>query len=221
MICRECGVDPLHLVAVMHFESSFSPRAMNPSGATGLLQWMPPYPGKHTRDKLVSLGVVGQLPYVRDRYARYKGKTSTLGRAYAVVAAPAPLSLGFDDDEPIYARSLELMQRKVPWEKQVVAGYRQNPAWDPMRHGVVTLRSLGYCARARWGQGASDFYERLTGAKSPWGIIDEWLPKLGYQLNRDGVAAFQRAVKITADGQLGPQTRGAIAWQIAELEGWG
>jgi Putative peptidoglycan binding domain len=222
IICRECAMDPLHIVAVLHFESSFSPRAMNAkSSATGLIQWMAPYPGGHTREKFAALGVVGQLPILRDRFAQYKGRIGTLGRVYAVVACPAALSLRLGDDDPIYAAAESAFTKRVPWQSSAVRAYRANPGWDPLGSGVVTLRSLGYAARAKWGRAASEFYERMTGAKSPWRQVDDELPSLGYSLDKSGVRAFQQAMGLKVDGELGPMTRGAIAAQIAQREGWG
>jgi len=222
IICREVQMSPLHITAVLNFESSFSPRAMNAtSSATGIIQWMAPYPGGHSREKFVALGVVGQLPILRDRFAKYKGMLSTLGRVYAVVACPAALSMRLGDDDPIYARSLELMTVRAPWRESAVKSYRANPGWDPLGSGIVTLRSIGYCARAKFTSGAAEFYTALTGQPCPWRLVDDELPSLGFALDKAGISAFQKHVGIKRDGKLGKMTRGAIASQIAAREAWG
>ncbi len=91
-IAQEIGVDPSWLMAVMYFESSLNPKAVNKySNATGLIQFMPTTAtGLGTSiSALYNMTNLQQLDYVRKYYLPFKNKLKTLGDTYLAVFYPA------------------------------------------------------------------------------------------------------------------------------------
>jgi hypothetical protein len=130
------GFDADALERIIAFESGGRPDARNPSGATGLIQFMPKVfdgmqkpPGYEgvTHADLADLTVEEQLPLVA-AYFRQAGvpADADVGEYYLAVAAPA--ALGKPDDAVVYPRGSKA------WE--------QNPSWRPAGGGDITAGSI-------------------------------------------------------------------------------
>ena len=85
------STSPDWIMLVMYFESGLNPAAVNnTSGATGLIQFMPPtarYLGTST-DELKQMKGSDQLDFVYQYLKGYKGKLSTLTDVYLSVLYP-------------------------------------------------------------------------------------------------------------------------------------
>ncbi len=124
------GYDPDALVGVVQAESGGDPAARNPSGATGLIQFMPNIAkamGTST-DAIAKMGVAEQVPlvlkYLQDRGVPPK---SSQGDMYVAIAAGGDF-VGKPDTTVVYPKGS--------------AGWRQNPAWRPSDGGDVTVGSI-------------------------------------------------------------------------------
>jgi hypothetical protein len=129
-ISRALDIDPNWLMAIMYFESArtFSPSIQNPSGATGLIQFMPSTAiglGT-TTDALKRMSAVQQLDYVYKYYLPYKSRLNNYIDLYLVTFFPA--ALGKPDDFVIQSSGLS-------------AGLigRQNPSLDVNNDGVIQV----------------------------------------------------------------------------------
>lgn len=207
IICRELGMERVHLACVLNMESGFDPSARNPtSSATGLIQWMAPYPGAISRDQLVSLGVVGQLPLLRNWFGRHRGKLARLSDVYSAVALP--IGVGAPADA-ILAGAIG----PRAW------AYKANPSWDPLGTGRITPDSLAICARASVNRRHNDFYRAWTGEESPYPHPTLALERIGVQ-SLDEVKAWQASRGLKADGIIGPKTGLRVAVELRAQEGW-
>lgn len=128
-VAQRLQMDPVHLMAVMSFETgeSFSPSERNRhTGATGLIQFMPATArslGTSTT-QLRQMTPERQLDYV-ERYLRpYTGKMDSLEDAYMAVLWPAAVGKGPD----------HVLFRKPSRE------YRQNNGLDINNNGAITAR---------------------------------------------------------------------------------
>lgn len=91
-------VDPSWLAAVIRHESRFSPTVVNSrSGATGLIQWMPPTARRGDRalqaagvaySRLPSLSAVEQMALVKKDLGRWRGKIHSLEDLYMTIFWP-------------------------------------------------------------------------------------------------------------------------------------
>ena len=96
-IAQDFGTDPNFLLAIMSFESSLNPQAVNQyTNATGLIQFMPKTAqnlGTST-DALYRMSAEQQLDYVWKYFAPYQGRLRTLEDAYMAVLYPAAIGKG-------------------------------------------------------------------------------------------------------------------------------
>ena len=129
-VSKALDIDPNWLMAIMYFESArtFSPSIQNPSGATGLIQFMPSTAiglGTTTTE-LKNMSAVQQLDYVYKYYLPYKSKLNNYIDLYLVTFFPA--ALGKPDDFVIQSSGLS-------------AGLigRQNPSLDVNKDGVIQV----------------------------------------------------------------------------------
>lgn len=129
-VSKALDIDPNWLMAIMYFESArtFSPSIQNPSGATGLIQFMPSTAiglGT-TTTALKNMSAVQQLDYVYKYYLPYKSKLNNYIDLYLVTFFPA--ALGKPDDFVIQSSGLS-------------AGLigRQNPSLDVNKDGVIQV----------------------------------------------------------------------------------
>jgi hypothetical protein len=104
-VARHLVISPQHLMAVMSFESgqTFSPGVLNSvgSGATGLIQFMPPVAVclGTTVEELAKMTAVQQMEYVQKYFEQYKDKLATdhtLRDVYMAVLYPAAIGKGED-----------------------------------------------------------------------------------------------------------------------------
>ena len=95
-------IDPNFLMAIMSFETgaTFSPKVKNAagSGATGLIQFMPPTAKGlgRTIEDLEKMTAVEQLDFVEKHFAPHKGKLLTIEDAYMAVLLPKGIGKGKD-----------------------------------------------------------------------------------------------------------------------------
>jgi hypothetical protein len=129
-VSKALDIDPNWLMAIMYFESArtFSPSIQNPSGATGLIQFMPSTAiglGT-TTTALKNMSAVEQLDYVYKYYLPYKSKLNNYIDLYLVTFFPA--ALGKPDNFVIQSSKLS-------------AGLigRQNPSLDVNKDGVIQV----------------------------------------------------------------------------------
>ncbi len=123
------GIDPNHLIAIMKQESGLNPKARNPSGATGLIQFMPKTArglGTST-DAIYNMSATEQLPWV-EKYFKSVGirPGASLGDLYVAVFYPAAMNKG---DSHVISKSGN-------------AVYNQNKGLDRNRDGVLTVADV-------------------------------------------------------------------------------
>lgn len=132
-IANEVGCDVTHLLAVMSLESDCRSSAQNKSSsASGLIQWMGPWPRYgYTREQFTALSPEQQMPFLRTYFSAYKGKLTTLPRVYMAVLYPRALFTVKTDADPIFG----------PDARSQAA----NIGLDADHDGKVTARDLRAC----------------------------------------------------------------------------
>jgi hypothetical protein len=114
-IAAGLGCDPSWLMAVMDQESSLNPAARNPSGAIGLIQFMPQTAAALgvSTEALAAMSAEAQLEEVAAYFRPWTGRLHNLGDTYSVVLWPGMLGkpdayIVFDKADPHHpARYLE------------------------------------------------------------------------------------------------------------------
>jgi hypothetical protein len=132
-VANALGVKSSDLIAIMKQESGINPQARNPSGATGLIQFMPKTAIAlgTTTDDLYKMDGVQQLDYVY-KYFRMTGVgNGTLGDLYMAVFMPK--YIGYDDTHV-------LGQRGAPGFSGAV--YRQNSGLDRNKDDKITIADV-------------------------------------------------------------------------------
>lgn len=127
------NIDPSEVYKVIQGESSFNPRAKNPSGATGLFQFMPATARElgTTTDAILSMTPTEQVALYDKYLSRWKYDGSN--RLGVMQAAPAYASRG--PEEVIYPVGSP--------------AWKQNPGWRSSGNGPITVRSINaYYERA-------------------------------------------------------------------------
>lgn len=126
----DAGLDERAVRGVIHAESGGDPAAHNPSGATGLIQFMPSIAkamGTST-EEIGKMTAAQQVPlvikYLKDRNI---DEHSSQGDMYIAVAAGGGF-VGKPDSTVVY--------------KQGSPGWEQNPAWRPKDGGDITIADL-------------------------------------------------------------------------------
>lgn len=117
-------VDPALVMAVIHTESSFDPRAVSSAGAKGLMQLMDgTAAGLGVRDSFDPVdNVDGGVRYLASLLDRYNGQTRTALAAYN--AGPGRIDrLGIDGDAALHARYDQLPQETQNYIHKVMAAY--------------------------------------------------------------------------------------------------
>ncbi len=138
-VARKVPMDPLHLLAIIDFETggTFSPSIRNAagSGATGLIQFMPKTArdlGTST-DALARMSDVEQLDWVERYFAQFDRPLPTLEDAYMAVLLPTAIGKG--PDHVLFA---------IP-----SIAYTQNRGLDADGDGRVTVGEATAKVRAR------------------------------------------------------------------------
>lgn len=144
-MAQRLGTQPEYLLAVMSFESGFSPGIRNHagSGATGLIQFMPGTAAElgTTTDALARMSAVDQLDYV-ERYFNNRsdpGDLDTLEGVYTTVLYGSPRP---DPDSTLFS--------------QGTAAYRMNAPLDLDNDGRITA-----------GEATSFVRDRIDGDAPP------------------------------------------------------
>jgi hypothetical protein len=125
-LTKKYGISELELYKVIQGESSFNPKAQNPSGATGLFQFMPATAAElgWTTEEIKEMAPAEQLK-VYDQYLErwnYDG-SNALG-----IMQGAPAFASASDDTVVYRKGS--------------AAWKQNPGWRPSDGGDITVGSM-------------------------------------------------------------------------------
>lgn len=125
-LCAGLGCDPSFLMAAMAFETGerFTADVKNPSGATGLIQFMPSTAEGlgTTTAKLAKMSPVEQLDYVDAYFAPFRGRVKTLSDVYMAILWP---------------KGVGKPESYVLFSKPSVQ-FKQNAGLDGNKDGVVT-----------------------------------------------------------------------------------
>lgn len=134
-LAKEAGLAADKIRKIIGKESGGRASAENPSGATGLIQFMPEIAKSlgTTTEELKKMSPAEQLPFVIE-YFKSRGVTEKHDQGDYYVAVAAPAFLGKPDSTEVYKRG--------------TPEYDQNPSWDVNKDGVVTVGDL-----KRWGGG--------------------------------------------------------------------
>jgi hypothetical protein len=132
-VATALGVRSSDLIAIMKQESGINPQARNPSGATGLIQFMPKTAIAlgTTTDDLYKMDGVQQLDYVYKYFKMTGVGNGTLGDLYMAVFMPK--YVGYDDKHV-------LGQRGAPGFSGAV--YRQNSGLDRNKDDKITIADV-------------------------------------------------------------------------------
>lgn len=127
------GVKSHDLMAIFKQESGVNPQARNPSGATGLIQFMPDTARRlgTTTDDLYKMDGVQQLDYVYKYFKMTGVGNGTLGDLYMAVFMPK--YVGYDDATVLGKAGAPGFSGKV---------YAQNKGLDRNRDGEITVADV-------------------------------------------------------------------------------
>jgi len=132
-IASQLGVKSSDLIAIMKQESGVNPQARNPSGATGLIQFMPATARQlgTTTDDLYKMDGVQQLDYVYKYFKMTGVGNGTLGDLYMAVFMPK--YVGYDDSTVLGQSGAAGFSGKV---------YAQNRGLDRNHDGSITIADV-------------------------------------------------------------------------------
>ena len=141
-ISNELRMDPDDLMAIIAFESGFSPSIRNKaSGATGLIQFM----GSTakllgtTTDDLAKMSAVEQLDYVYKYFKPYAGKIKNIEDAYMAVFMP--IAVGKSND---FVLGIKDSTDKLSGISYGLI-YKQNSGLDINKDGKITKEEAASC----------------------------------------------------------------------------
>lgn len=128
------------LMAVMKNESGINHKATNPSGATGLIQFMPATArGLHTTtEALLQMSALEQLDYVYAYFLPFKKKINQAEDLY--IATFYPYAFGKPDTYIIGSEVSVARARTIA---------RQNPSFDLNKDGLIHLAEFKASIRAK------------------------------------------------------------------------
>ena len=132
-IATALSVRSSDLIAIMKQESGVNPQAHNPSGATGLIQFMPDTAIAlgTTTDNLYKMDGVQQLDYVYKYFKMTGVGNGTLGDLYMAVFMPK--YVGADDNTVLGKSGSSGRSGKV---------YAQNKGLDRNKDGTITVADV-------------------------------------------------------------------------------
>lgn len=148
-VSNKLGIDPNWLMAVMNSESSLNEKARNPSGATGLIQFMPKTAiglGT-TTDAIYRMSNVEQLDYVYKYLSKFVGKMKSYIDVYTAVFFP--IAIGKPDNFILQTDTLS---------KELIA--RQNPIFDLDRNSTITVGELKKAFLKRIPTSFQDYFQK-------------------------------------------------------------
>lgn len=129
------GNDASDLMGVFYQESAFDPKAHNPSGATGLMQWMPQTAAAMgtSTSAIALMSLEQQLELAAEYFRPWTGRLHNLGDTYGAVLWPAMIGkpdsyVAFDKADPLHP-----------------ARYLQNKGLDLDANGKITRGEI--CSR--------------------------------------------------------------------------
>jgi len=125
-LASKYGINESEVYAVIQGESAFNPQARNPSGATGLFQFMPTTAeelGVSTED-IMSMSPTEQV----ELYDKYLQRWNYSGGNRLGIMQAAPAFASKAPEEVIYAKG--------------TAAWDQNPGWRELGDGPITVRSI-------------------------------------------------------------------------------
>jgi LysM repeat protein len=126
-VARRLGMDPDHLMTIMHYETggSFRPSIRNPySQAVGLIQFLPSTARLlgTSAEELETMSAVDQLDWVEAYLTPFRGRLGSIEDAYMAVLYPA--AVGCQADYVLFRRGS--------------SAYDRNPGLDRDDDGLVT-----------------------------------------------------------------------------------
>jgi len=137
-VARNLGVDAQDLKKIMDHESKMNPSAVNPSGASGLIQFMPDTAKGigTTVDDIRMMSGTEQLPLVQKYYKKWGVKKgSTLGDLYMITFMPAVVKQNKPDNFVLGDKN----SNKKVWDVNQKALYDQNKVFDIKKRGFFTV----------------------------------------------------------------------------------
>jgi len=125
-LASKYNISDQEVYAVIQGESGFNPAARNPSGATGLFQFMPTTAEElgTSVDAVMNMSPVEQVAL----YDNYLERWNYNGDNRLGIMQAAPAYAGRGPEEVIYAED------SAAWE--------QNPGWRELNDGPITVRSI-------------------------------------------------------------------------------
>lgn len=130
-VAKNINCDPEDLLTVLYSESSLDPDAKNPSGAIGIMQFMPSTLKElgYTTEDIENMSATEQLDVVQKYFEKnnyyHKGEKLTAAQLYAMVLAP-----GRADGEVLYAQGKDGQ------------AYVQNEGLDIDENGTIAMTDL-------------------------------------------------------------------------------
>lgn len=126
MVAKYPGLTKEEIYEIIQGESGFDTRATNPSGATGLFQFMPATARElgYTPAQIQNMSAAEQL----EVYDQYLGRWNYDGSNHLGIMQAAPAYASRSGGSVIYARGS--------------AAWRQNPGWRPANGGDITVDSI-------------------------------------------------------------------------------
>lgn len=136
-VARQLGTDPRFLLAVIRKESRFDPRAENPWGYVGLIQFGPAARTELgvTKEQVLAMTPAQQVELARRYYWPYRGKLNTLADLYMATFLPA--YLGQSADAIIAARGSKRAKNNPSLDHD---GDGQISYWEPGAAAAALLQ---------------------------------------------------------------------------------
>ncbi len=186
-MAEEIRVDPNAVAAIMSVESGFDPKAHNPHGAVGLIQFMPSTlkAWGMTPDQVLAMSAIEQLGLVRRFYKNYP-ETTDPGDLY--MATFLPKYMHAPDGFILGAKGSAEIRDGLSVHKI----WAQNAGLDVNKDGLITVGEVKALARGRYQTA------KARGPVDPQPPIDEGLsvPPVPVEVDWDELRAERdRAVR--------------------------